>query len=77
MSFVLHDMRRTAASLMTGTGTTRLVVAKILNHVEVGVTKVYDRHSYDREKRRALDLWSSRLVEIIAGEKGKVVNLRS
>ncbi len=76
VSFVLHDMRRTAASLMTGMGTTRLVVAKVLNHVEVGVTKVYDRHSYDREKHRALDLWSSRLVEIIAGEKGKVINLR-
>ena len=35
-SFVLHDMRRTAASLMTGMGISRLVVAKVLNHVESG-----------------------------------------
>ncbi len=58
---------------MTGTGTTRLVVAKILNHVGVGVTKVYDRHSYDREKRRVLDLWSSRLVEIIPSTFAKAI----
>ena len=42
-----HDLRRTAASLMAGSGTPRLVISKILNHVETGVTSVYDRHSYD------------------------------
>ena len=60
-----HDLRRTAASFMTSMGTPRLVVAKILNHVETGVTAVYDRHSYDREKREALDAWSIRLSEIL------------
>jgi Phage integrase family len=49
-----HDLRRTAASRMTGMGIPRLTVSKILNHVEPGVTAVYDRHSYDREKREAL-----------------------
>jgi len=44
-----HDLRRTAASLMVGVGVPRLVVSKILNHVETGVTAVYDRHSYDIE----------------------------
>jgi integrase len=48
--YVPHDLRRTASSLMTGMGISRLVVSKILNHVERGVTRVYDRHSYDREK---------------------------
>jgi integrase len=42
-----HDLRRTAASHMTGMGISRLVVAKILNHAESGITAVYDRHSYD------------------------------
>lgn len=60
-----HDLRRTAASFMTSMGTPRLVVAKILNHVETGVTAVYDRHSYDREKREALDAWALRLSEIL------------
>jgi integrase len=60
-----HDLRRTAASLMTSIGISRLVVSKILNHAEPGVTAVYDRHSYDAEKRAALDAWGARLEEII------------
>ena len=52
---------------MTSMGTPRLVVAKILNHVETSVTAVYDRHSYDREKREALDAWAHQLEGIIQG----------
>jgi integrase len=66
VDFVPHDLRRTAASLMTGMGVSRLVVSKILNHVESGVTRVYDRHGYDAEKRQALDTWSERLAAIVA-----------
>ena len=54
---------------MAGLGVQRLVISKILNHVESGVTAVYDRHSYDPEKRHALDLWGQRVEKIIAGEK--------
>jgi integrase len=63
-----HDLRRTAASHMTSIGISRLVVARILNHVERDVTAVYDRHSYDREKRQALDTWARRLDEIVSGK---------
>jgi integrase len=59
--FTPHDLRRTAASHMTGEGVSRLVVSKILNHVEKGVTAVYDRHSYDREKLLAMETWARRL----------------
>jgi integrase len=61
-----HDLRRTAASHMTSIGISRLVVSKILNHAEPGVTAVYDRHSYDAEKRAALDVWAARLEEIVS-----------
>ena len=60
-----HDLRRTAASRMTGGGVPRLTVSRILNHVETGVTAVYDRHSYDAEKHAALDWWATRLASII------------
>ncbi len=50
---------------MTSIGVPRLVVSKILNHVETGVTAIYDRHSYDGEKRRALGSWALRLGEIV------------
>ena len=43
----------------------RLVVSKILNHAEQGVTRVYDRHSYNDEKREALEKWADALCTII------------
>jgi hypothetical protein len=50
---------------MTGAGISRLVVSKILNHVETGVTAVYDRWGYDAEKRTALDTWARKLDAIL------------
>lgn len=76
VAFVPHDLRRTAASMMTSIGVPRLVVGKILNHVESGATRTYDRHSYDAEKRQALEAWAHRLRDILAGKKAKVVSLR-
>jgi integrase len=69
-----HDLRRTAASQMTGAGVPRLVVSKILNHAEPGVTAVYDRHSYDREKREALDKWADQLRRVLGGERKSIVS---
>jgi len=73
ITFVPHDLRRTAASHMTGMGVPRLVVSKILNHSERGVTAVYDRHSYDREKRQALETWARKLQDIVEGTETNVI----
>lgn len=74
---VPHDLRRTAASMMTGMGIPRLVVGRVLNHAEPGVTAIYDRHAYDAEKRQALEKWGRKLDRIIRGKSGqKVVSLR-
>jgi integrase len=72
-----HDFRRTAASLMTGMGVSRLTVKKLLNHVDSEITAVYDRHSYDPEKRLALEAWGRRVEEIVTStnRKGEVVSL--
>ncbi len=53
---------------MSAIGFNRLVVAKILNHVESGVTAIYDRHSYDAEKRHALEAWAGHLESILSGK---------
>ena len=63
-----HDLRRTAASGMASLGIARLVIAKVLNHVENGVTAIYDRHGYDNEKRHALEAWASQLESILSGK---------
>ena len=74
--FTAHDLRRTAASLMTGVGIPRLTVSKVLNHSEGGATKIYDRHTYDSEKRQALETWSRKLESILTGKKAKVLPLK-
>ena len=81
VAFVPHDLRRTAASKMTGMGIPRLTVSKLLNHAEAGITQIYDRHSYDPEKKQALDAWGARVEQIVAGKPSdladeKVVPMR-
>ena len=62
----LHDLRRTSATGMRSLGTDRLVVSKVLNHAEAGITKVYDRYAADREKRNALEAWAVNLEIIVS-----------
>jgi len=77
IDFRPHDLRRTAASLMTGAGTSRLVVSKILNHAERGVTAVYDRYGYDKEKREALLAWGREVARIVSkgAKSAKVIQI--
>lgn len=75
--FTPHDLRRTAASYMASSGVTRLVISKILNHVESNVTAVYDRHSYDAEKKIALDKWANRLLKIVEGKESSIIEFPS
>lgn len=70
--FTPHDLRRTAASHMTGQGVSRLVVKKLLNHVDNDVTAIYDRHGYDSEKRAALDAWGRHVAEIVTGGESRL-----
>lgn len=65
-NFQPRDVRRTAASNMTKAGVDRLVVSKVLNHVESGITAVYDRHGYDDEKQAAMLVWEGVLRRILA-----------
>ena len=46
----------------------RLVISKILNHVETSVTAIYDKYGYDAEKRRALEVWAAHLEGILSGK---------
>ena len=72
-----HDLRRTAASFMASIGVPRVVIGKILNHVERDITAVYDRHGYDREKRGALERWALELGRIVGSRtQAQVVELR-
>ena len=76
----LHDLRRTAGTRMTQCGIGVFVVGRVLNHAPrsaVGITSVYDRYSYEPEKRHALDTWARKLETIIRPVPDKVVDLHS
>jgi integrase len=79
--WVLHDLRRTAASGMAALGVKLPVIEKCLNHKSGsfrGIVGVYQRHSFADEKRKALDMWSDFVSELV-GEKPapkKIIKLR-
>lgn len=57
-----HDLRRTAATMMTAMGVLPEVVDKCLNHREADkIRRTYLRHDYDTEKREAWRLLGDRL----------------
>src|SRR6266446_6815879 len=66
--WILHDLRRTAATGMAGLGIAPHVVDKILNHVSGtirGVAAVYNRHGYEAERAAALEAWGSYIESLI------------
>ena len=73
MDFSAHDLRRTAATHMASVGVDRFVIGRVLNHVERGVTRVYDRHSYDVEKRDALNRWDRLLQNVLHEKSGNMI----
>ena len=68
--WILHDLRRTAATGMAALNISPHVVDRILNHVSGtirGVAAVYNRHAYLEERAEALDRWGcfvSRTVKL-------------
>ncbi len=61
----VHDLRRTCATNLAKLEVTESIIKRILNHVESGVTAIYNRHRYLPEKREALEQWAERLVKLL------------
>jgi integrase len=73
--WTLHDLRRTARSLMSRAGVPSDHAERCLGHVIGGVRGTYDRHEYYDEKRKAFEALAS-LVARIVDPKANVVPLR-
>ena len=52
--YTLHDLRRTARSLMSRAGVSSEHAERVMGHAIVGVEGTYDRHEYRDEKADAL-----------------------
>lgn len=53
-NWTLHDLRRTARSLMSRAGVRPDIAERVLGHVIAGVEGIYDRHRYEEEKADTL-----------------------
>jgi integrase len=74
--YVLHDLRRTARSLMSRAGVDADIAERCLGHVIPGVRSVYDRHEYYREKQRAYEALAGLIDRIVRGVGAEVVSMR-
>jgi integrase len=74
--WTVHDLRRTARSLMTRAGVAPDHAERCLGHVIGGVRGVYDRHGYRDEKRVAFEALAG-LVARLVDPQNNVVELRS
>jgi integrase len=76
--FILHDLRRTAASGMARLGIPPHVVDRVLNHSAGtirGVAAVYNRFEYRDERRAALAAWASFVAGLVTPTPSNVVTL--
>ncbi len=71
----LHDLRRTARSLMSRAGVQPLVAELVLGHSQKGVAKIYDRHSYRDEKAFALRALAGQITNILRPVDKKVLRM--
>ena len=69
----LHDLRRTARSLMSRAGIRPDIAERVLGHAIAGVEGVYDRHQYRDEKSDALRNPAGLVSSIIKSPADNVV----
>jgi integrase len=75
-----HDLRRSVATHMAELGVQPHIIEAVLNHVsghKAGVAGIYNRASYEKEKRQALVLWADHLMAAVEGRAANVVPLRA
>ena len=65
-NWTLHDLRRTAKTLMARAGVRPDISERVLGHVIAGVEGTYDRYSYADEKRDALEKLAAMIERIVA-----------
>jgi integrase len=76
--WILHDLRRTAATGMARLNIPPHVVDKILNHsvgAIRGVAAIYNRASYIEERKAALEAWGRYVESLVRPSPTNVIPL--
>jgi integrase len=74
--WTLHDLRRTARSLLSRAGVSSDHAERCLGHVIGGIQGIYDRHEYYEEKKRAYEALAAQIELIVSPPKGNITLLR-
>jgi integrase len=74
--WTLHDLRRSARSLMSRAGVPTDHAERCLGHAIAGVRGVYDRHEYHAEKKQAYEALAGIIERIVTGTQAGVVQLK-
>jgi integrase len=75
--FVVHDLRRTVRTRLSGLRVPDTVAEMIIGHGRKGLQRVYDQHRFVDEMREALTLWAGRLRDIVEPAPNNVVSMRA
>lgn len=70
----IHDLRRSVATGMARLGVQPVVIEACLNHVtgvRSSIASVYNLHSYENEKREALQRWAEHVLTIVDPDAGE------
>lgn len=70
-AFTIHDLRRTASTLLHENGWPSDVVEKALNHTIGGVRGVYNRAEYAPQRQEMLQFWADYIEQLMTN--GKVI----
>jgi integrase len=77
--WTVHDLRRTVVTGMAELGVQPHIIEAVINHVsghKGGVAGIYNRATYDKEKREALNLWAEHVTAMVEGRAATVVSLK-
>jgi integrase len=72
----LHDLRRSARSLLSRIGVNSDTAEKCLGHSRGDIVERYDQHKYIDEMQRAFEMLAAQIERIVNPPEGEVIPLR-
>jgi integrase len=75
--WTIHDLRRTARTLLSRAGIGADIAEQCLGHALTGVRGTYDRHAYESEKRHAFEALAPQIERIVRPPEPVVADLAS
>jgi integrase len=79
-SWRVHDIRRTVATRMADIGIEPHIIEAVINHHSGhrrGVAGIYNRSSYERAVKAALERWGEHVIALVEGRESNVLAFRA